>query len=59
MSEMQTLRWICDQKRQVWLRAIRKGESEWKIRQFKKDYFKALEMKNAEETNPKNISPES
>lgn len=46
MSEMQFVRWLCDEKRKVWLRAIRKGESEWLIRQKKKDYFKELERKN-------------
>ena len=46
MSEMQTLRWICDERRKQWLRAIRTGESEWTIRQLKKRYFKALEKKN-------------
>lgn len=43
MSEMQTLRWICDERRKQWLRAIRTGESEWTIRQKKKLYYKALE----------------
>ena len=54
MSEMQTLRWICDDRRNQWLRAIRTGESEWTIRQLKKLYSNALEKKDAKKTKPKN-----
>jgi len=54
---MQTLRWICDQRRNQWLRAIRIGESEWTIRQKKKRYYKALEKALKKKNEQKNKSP--
>jgi len=41
-----------------WINAIIDGRPESEIRKRKKEYIKASE-KYAEETNPKNISPQS
>ena len=59
MSEMQTIDWLLRTRQGLWLRAIRKKKPETEIRKLKKKYNEALEMKNAEETKPKDISQKS
>jgi len=56
MSEMQTIDWLLRTRQGLWLRAIRKKKPETEIWKLKEKYNEALEMKNAEETKPKNIS---
>ena len=53
---MQTIDWLLRTRQGLWLRAIRIKKPETEIRKLKKKYNEALEMKNAKETKPKNIS---
>ena len=56
MSEVQTIDWLVQTRQALWLQAIRKKKPETEIWELKEKYNEALEMKNAEETKPKNIS---
>ena len=53
---MQTIDWLLRTRQGLWLRAIRKKKPETEIWKLKEKYNEALEMKNAEETKPKDIS---